>query len=191
VSGARSYSRPEGFEALVILAVDGGIANCGWSVVAPKGRVLDLDVFLSSPTEGVEKSTDRARRIRDLSKALLEVIRAYGCTAIAAEQMLFHGKLNAVVSQLLPWGALLGIAEVLDLELYEVPAKTWQPAMLGRKVSYEQLEKKLARFVKGQAEAKLLSITPSKRTHALDSVGVGLYATLAKPTAIRRSSVRL
>jgi Holliday junction resolvasome RuvABC endonuclease subunit len=170
----------------VILAVDGGIANCGWSVIGPKGRVVDLGVFLSEPTEGVEKSTDRARRIRDLTKTLVDVIRAHGCTAIAAEQMLFHGKLNAVISQLLPWGSVLGIAECLDLYLYEVPAKTWQKAMLGRKVSYELLEKKLAKFVSGQAESKLWAIPPKKRTHALDSVGVGLFATLAPSVCVIR-----
>lgn len=170
----------------MILAVDGGIANCGWSVVTPStGRVLDLGVWLSEPTKGVEKSTDRARRIRDLSKSLLEVIRAYGCNAIAAEQMLFHGKINAVVSQLLPWGMLLGLAEVLDLYLYEVPAKQWQPAVLGRKVPYEKLERELARFIRGQAEAKLLAVTPSKRTHAVDSVGVGLFTVFGKPTCVR------
>lgn len=173
----------------MILSVDGGIANCGWAVVTPKtGRVLDLGVWLSSPTSGVEKSTDRARRIRDLSKVLLDVIRAYGCTAIAAEQMLFHGKINAIVSQLLPWGALLGLAEVLDLGVYEVPAKTWQPAILGRKVTYAVLERELARFIRGQAEAKLLAVTPSKRTHAVDAVGVGLFASLSPATCVRRGA---
>jgi hypothetical protein len=170
----------------VILAVDGGIANCGWSVIGPKGRVVDLGVFLSEPTEGVEKSTDRARRIRDLTKTARRPRHSrYGCTAIAAEQMLFHGKLNAVISQLLPWGAP-GDRRVSGPHLYEVPAKTWQKAMLGRKVSYELLEKKLAKFVSGQAESKLWAIPPKKRTHALDSVGVGLFATLAPSVCVIR-----
>lgn len=170
----------------MILAVDPGIASCGWAVVRPKtGRVLDLGVLVSKPAEGVDKSTDRARRIAWMADDLADVVEKYDCTAIAAEQMLFHGKINAVVSQLLPWGALLGLAAALDLDVLEVPAKTWQAAVLGRVVSYDQLAYELRVFVANQAELKLLAIARSQRTHALDAVGVGLYASFAKPTRVR------
>jgi hypothetical protein len=176
----------------VMLCLDGGIANVGWSIMDPKTcRVPDLGLWTSSPTtaEGVAKSTDRARRIgggRDsLSDLLVELVQRHNVSVIAAEEMLFHGKLNAVISQLLPWGAILGIAAALDLAVYSVPAKSWQPAMLGRKVSYEVLELELGKFIMGQAEAKLLSIPASLRTHPLDSVGVGLYAKFCKPPRVR------
>jgi Holliday junction resolvasome RuvABC endonuclease subunit len=171
----------------LILAIDSGIANCGWSILQPKpARVVDLGVWLSSPNSEVEKSTDRARRIDNLSDLLVDLVKHYGCDSIAAEQMLFHGKLNAVVSQLLPWGSLLGIAAALNLTVYEVPAKQWQPAVLGRKAPYEQLERELGHFIRGQAEAKLLGIPRAKRTHAIDSVGVGLFATFKPATCVRR-----
>lgn len=169
----------------MILAVDPGIASCGWAVVRPKtGRVVDLGVVISEPGVG-EKSTDRARRITRLADKLADVIEDHDCDAIAAEQMLFHGKINAVVSQLLPWGALLGLAAALDLDVLEVPAKVWQPAVLGRVVPYDELADKLRAFVASQVELKLLAIARSKRTHALDAVGVGLYAALANATRVR------
>lgn len=169
----------------MILAVDPGIASCGWAVVRPRtGRVLDFGVWTSSP--GVaEKSTDRARRITNLADLLVDLAEDHDCTTIAAEQMLFHGKINAVVSQLLPWGALIGIAASLDMVLLEVPAKTWQAALLGRKVPYDELADHLKAFAVHQAEIKLLAIAKSERTHALDAIGVGLYAALAKATRVR------
>lgn len=169
----------------MILAVDPGIASCGWAVVRPRtGRVLDLGVLTSSPS-GADKSTDRARRIARMADALADVVEAYDCDVIAAEQMLFHGKINAVVSQLLPWGALLGLAAAMDMDVIEVPAKTWQAALLGRVVPYDQVADSLRAFVASQAEIKLLSIAKSERTHALDAVGVGLYAALAAATRVR------
>src|SRR5207253_3029561 len=112
-------------EVAMILAVDPGIASCGWAVVRPRtGRVLDLGVLISKPAQGVDKSTDRARRIAWMASDLADVVEKYDCDGIAAEQMLFHGKINAVVSQLLPWCALLGLAVALDLDVLEVPAKT-------------------------------------------------------------------
>lgn len=170
----------------MILAVDPGIASCGWAIVRPKtGRVVDLGVWTSDPTD-TTKSTDRARRITRLADYLADRIDEHDCDAIAAEQMLFHGRINAVVSQLLPWGALLGLAAALDLDVLEVPAKTWQAAVLGRLVAYDELKDSLSTFVASQAELKLLAIPRGKRTHALDAVGVGLYAALATATRVRR-----
>lgn len=169
----------------MILAVDPGIASCGWAVVRPKtGRVIDLGVWTSAPGAAV-KSTDRARRITRLADKLADVIEEHDCDAIAAEQMLFHGKINAVVSQLLPWGALLGLAAALDLDVVEVPAKKWQLAMLGRSVPYDELADHLRAFVANQAEVRLLAIPRGERTHAFDAVGVGLYAALANATRVR------
>lgn len=169
----------------MILAVDPGIASCGWAVVRPRtGRVVDLGVITSSPAKGT-KSTDRARRITRIAYELTGVVCAHDCDVIAAEQMLFHGTINAVVSQLLPWGALLGLAAALDMDVLEVPAKVWQAAVLGRVVPYDELADSLRTFVAAQAERKLVTIARSKRTHALDAVGVGLYAALSTPTRVR------
>jgi Holliday junction resolvasome RuvABC endonuclease subunit len=174
----------------VILGVDPGYANCGWAVVDRSARVVDLGVILTEQDDGVAKSTDRARRTRHVSAELVAIARRHNCKAIAAEQALQHGAAAAIAANLLPWGALIGIAVALGLELYEVPAKTWQHAVTDSptKIAYEDLAKALAQYAALDCREALAAIAKKKRTHALDGMGVGVFAALRPATSITKGS---
>lgn len=174
----------------MILGVDPGYANCGWAVVDRSARVVELGVIDTDLDRGIAKSTDRARRTRHVSAELVTIVRRHNCRAIAAEQALGHGAAAAVAANLLPWGALIGIAVALDLELYEVPAKTWQHAVTDRpgKIEYEDLAKALAQYAAVQCREVLAAITNKQRTHALDGMGVGVFAALRPATSITKGS---
>ncbi len=171
----------------MILALDPGYAHCGWAIVTPRtARVVDLGVWTSECDSALDKSTDRARRLHTLSFFLKELRADTGCTVIAAESALSHGKLNAVLSQAMPWGALAMLAAVSGAELVEVRAKDWERAVVGGsgKIAYSAVERALASHVGD----RLSHIKPRLHTHALDAVGVGLYCALRKVTRVACAS---
>jgi Holliday junction resolvasome RuvABC endonuclease subunit len=174
----------------VILGVDPGYAHCGWAVVDGSARVVALGVIMTEQDKDVDKSTDRARRVRLVATELVAIVRRHNCRAIAAEQALQHGAAAAIAANLLPWGALIGIAVALGLELYEVPAKTWQHAVTDRpeRIEYEDLAKSLTQHAAMNCREALAAIAKKKRTHALDGMGVGLFATLRPATSITKGS---
>jgi Holliday junction resolvasome RuvABC endonuclease subunit len=174
----------------VILALDGGLANLGYALVRPRtGAVLEIGTLTSKPTPGVADSTDRARRTLRQSGTLRGICERRAVTTLAAEAMSFGGpgRFAMAVSLCLFWGAIVTLAETLNLTLLEVTPKQWQHAILGKagKVDYDTVFDMLSQYVTGQADT-LNAIPKGLRNHALDAVGVGLYAALTPhPTAIR------
>lgn len=174
----------------MILAVDPGLGTCGWAVMRPRtGRVLDLGVITSEPDRDTDEWTDRTRRTSVQSHLLANIVEQYECTIVAAEAISLGGPPKArqrmAASLCLSWGSLVGLAEGMGLELYEVPPKLWQHAILPKvkRISYTELFARLESFVGAQQVGQLKAITPSLRNHALDAVGVGIYAALS--TAVR------
>ncbi len=174
----------------MILALDPGLGTLGYAVVTPKtARVRELGTLTSEPTPGVIDSTDRARRAVRQAATLYEIGRRHRCTAIAAEAMSFGGPPKArhamAIALCLSWGAIAGLAAALDIDLLEVTPKSWQHAILPgvTKIDYDAVFAALSAFV---GEAELNAIPASLRNHALDAVGVGVYAALIpNATAIR------
>lgn len=181
----------------MILALDPGLATCGYAIVRPRtAHVVELGVLTSKPS-GADESTDRARRTVRQVATLCGIARRYEVTAIAAEAMSFGGhpkaRFNMAVALCLSWGAIAGLAHALNVDLLEVQPKQWQHAILPDvvgKVDYAEVFKALSRFVEGQA-CHLQSIKQSDRNHALDAVGVGVYAALIpNATSIRVMEAR-
>lgn len=175
----------------MILAVDPGIASCGWAIVTPgTGRVLELGVIASDRDDRFDVTADRARRADRQAEALLELVRRHDCKAIAAESVSIggppHVRTTMALSLSLSWGVLVGLARTLGLALYEATPKVWQHAVqpdAGKKIDYDKLFAAMARYVRGQAAAEqLAALRPSHRNHALDAAGVGLLAAL-RPSA--------
>lgn len=170
----------------MILAVDPGLATCGYAVVTPgTGRVLELGTLLSEPDPDVDDSTDRARRAWVQGHALGIVARRHGCSVVAAEAMSFGGPPKArfamAVSLGLSWGVLASLAVAIGAELLEVPPKKWQRAVdpnCGKKVDYKVVFAKLSDFISGDPRAQLYAIAERHRNHAIDAVAIGLYAAL-------------
>lgn len=172
---------------MTILAVDPGLATCGYAVISPRARVVELGTLVSKPTRGINEHTDRARRTRHQAFELATIARRNSVTAIAAEQMSWGGpgRFAIAISLCLSWGALLGLAEAIGVDVLEVPPKQWQHAITGidGKVDYPTLFEAMAKFV---GPEQLVHIPAGKREHAIDAVGVGLYALLRTTSAIRR-----
>lgn len=171
----------------VILGIDTAIATCGWSVVDPRScAIVDFGVIETSRDARADKSTDFGRRSAIVSAALKSTIAAHGVRRIAAEQALLYGATNAVVSQVVTAGALVGLSVALDLELVEVVAVEWQRAVLGLdpkakgKVPYERVVSELELL----AGSRLLRLPKPLRTHALDAIGVGAFAALRPATKV-------
>lgn len=169
-----------------ILAVDPGLRTCGWSVVAPRtGRVIALGMLYQPNDEDLDDSTCRARRAHQQARTLYGVAIKHGCRVLAAEAMSFGGPPSArftmAVSLGLSWGVLMGLAATLGLEVLEVPPKQWQHAVdpeCGKAIDYERIFNLLSDFITGPAASDLHAIKPAHRNHALDSVGVGVFASL-------------
>jgi Holliday junction resolvasome RuvABC endonuclease subunit len=166
----------------VILAVDIGTATLGWAVVRPgTAELVDLGVIVqpADPELGVHEG--RRRRIRRQTRMLREVVMRHGCTHIAGEELSYGGPPKARVAmatcQALCWGALEAIAIFLDLEVVAIPPKTWEKAIVPEatgKIDYDTVYERISSFV--GAFPALRRIPAGQRNHALDGVGIGVYA---------------
>jgi len=176
--------------ALVILAVDPGLQDLGWAVVEPRtGRVLDLGVVHQERDEKLAKSTCRARRLQRQAIELHRVATQQRCRSLAAEAMSFNRRRFTMALGLgLSWGGLTALAVARGLDLYELPPKRWQHAVTGAargKVDYDDVARRIADYLHGDAAIALAGIKPVLRTHALDAVGVGIFTALRPEQATR------
>ncbi len=178
----------------MILAIDPGLGSCGYALVRPRtARVIDLGVLTSSPTQGVDEHTDRARRAAVQAGLIADLADKHDCTVIAAEAMSFGGPPKArhamAVSLSLCWGVLAGIANGMGIGLLEVSPKQWQHAITPgvTKINYDNVFEQLRAFVDGQATVALHAIKKQLRNHALDAVGVGVFAALLPAVRIHKA----
>lgn len=174
----------------MILSIDPGLQDLGWAVVEPRtGRVIDLGVVHQERNDKLAKSTCRATRMLRQALCLRAVAQNQRCAALAAEAMSFNPKRFTMALGLgLSWGGLTALAVALGLELYELPPKRWQHAVTGvdrGKVDYDDVARRLAEYLHGNAAIALAGIKPDQRTHALDAVGVGVFTALRPEQATR------
>jgi len=167
----------------VILAVDPGLATCGWAVVRPgTARVIALGVITTERDADIGKNTDRLQRTAHQASVLADLVEEHDVDVIAAEALSFPPKARVagVSSLCLSWGVLAGISRSCGTELIEVPPKQWQHAVMPgvERIDYAMLFVKLTRFAESQGAARLLAINKGDRSHALDAMGVGIYAAL-------------
>lgn len=185
----------------MILAVDPGSRTCGWAIVAPRtARVAALGTIVLDPDDRLAKTADRKRRAEQQADTLRELASEHRITAIAAEAPSLGGppaaRLAMAIALYGSWGLLTMLGRERGVPVIEVPPKTWQRAVQpdgaqaldvgtararSRSIDYDRLEAELAAFVEGQASralSDLAAIKVSMRNHALDAVGVGVYASL-------------
>ncbi len=172
----------------MILGVDPGTRTLGWAVVTPRtGRVVELgELFQDETADG---TATRKRCVHAQALLFDEIIARHHVTTLAAEDVSLGGPPQARVrmasSLWACWGGLCAIAALRRLELVDVNTRVWQHAVLGEKgkVDYDQVFAALAAFVTGPAAAQLEGIPKGRRTHALDAVGVGVFAALCPDAA--------
>lgn len=171
----------------MILALDPGLATCGWAIVRPRtGRVVDLGVITSKPDEDLGKHADRVKRARDQARILFAAIEQHDVTMIAAEELSIKGRtgFNMIAAVHLSWGVITALSLGVRHGFCAIPPKTWQRAILPGTgaIDYDEVFRRLHAFTVDQTD-KLVSIAPSRRNHALDAIGVGIFAALRVETA--------
>jgi hypothetical protein len=129
-----------------------------------------------------------------------DLVRRHRITAIAAEAASFNPKRFTMAAGLcMSIGALTGVAAAPGLELYELPPKRWQCAILGRgpgskgKIDYGEVERRLIAFLVGAggtAAEQLAAIPAGQRNHAQNACGVGVFAALRPEEATRIGATR-
>lgn len=179
----------------MFLAVDGGLCDLGWAVLAPRtARVKALGQLHQERHPELVKSECRALRATRQADLLAGVARRHRCTHFVAEAMSFSARrFTMAVGLSLSWGVLIGVAIALGLAVLAVPPKLWQHAVLGRgakdrkAVNYDEVLRALTDFIGRSCPAaeQLAAIKPRLRNHALDAVGTGVFAVLRPDEATR------
>jgi hypothetical protein len=150
--------------------------------------VVELGVRIAAADTRGGINEDRLDRLEGHAEALVAIARRHGCTRIDAEAISLPraGGVNAAASQFLTWGMLVGVARALGLPRpRQIAPKAWERAVvpdddLREREGYDAIERALAAFVgeQGPAAEQLAAIPRGQRTHALDAVGVGVFAAI-------------
>lgn len=171
----------------MILAVDPGIATCGWAVVVPgSGEIVELGSIISPHDSDVDGTTDRARRLALQATELRMIALQYGVTTIAAEAVSLGGPPKARLAMAtclsLSWGSLVMLAVELGAALLEIRPKLWQQAIQdAKKIDYDKLFADIVAYIAaapwGAAVlAMLYAIAESHQNHAADAGAIGVFA---------------
>jgi len=169
-------------------------------VISPSCRVLELGVVHQERDDSFAKSTDRQARVHVQSALIRDLVRRHQVRGVVAEAASFNPRrFTMAVGLCMSIGALTGAAAALELELYELPPKRWQAAILGRepnakgKIDYDEVFRRVAAYVgdggSWEASVQLAAIPAARRNHALDAVGVGVFAA-ARPDEVTRIGER-
>lgn len=181
----------------MILAVDPGIATCGWAVVVPNsGEIVELGVVICPHDPDVDDTTDRARRLAEQSDALRRLSHRHRVTTIAAEAVSLGGPPKARLAMgmclCLSWGGLVALALELGAALLEIRPKQWQHAIQpgAKRVDYDKLFASLVAYIlrapgHEHVAEQLRAIHEDDRNHALDACGIGMFCALRPHEATR------
>lgn len=173
----------------MILAVDSAMATAGYALVTRRPvRVVHFGVITTERNAEINAITDRSRRIAVVANQLRALRNAHGVTLIAGEQPLGFGTVHAVLPQAMCFAALIALAVEADIDCAEIPAKDWQHAMLpgAKKIDYAKLKRELAVFT----GPRISEVPRELQTHALDAIGIGLYAALERVVLVHRGKAR-
>jgi len=175
----------------VILGIDPGLATFGWAKLSDRAQVLELGVLLS-PVKG--KTKDHAGRTHRQATTLIDLLD--GCSIVVAEALSFPRFHAGVASLALSWGVILGACTARGVPVVSVSPQKWQhaaAAQAGGSIQYDVLVKQLELHVRvhaaPRAVAALDAIPVTKRSHALDAVGVALYGAVRTCAPIGSSVV--
>lgn len=177
----------------IIVGLDPGLTRYGAvALLVPERVVVAADVWTSSPDPGVKaktvtKTADYAARGALCAHWLNGTISGWGPVhAVAAEGTSGmggsdDGRSPNMAAVFTVWGVTIGVAALqLGRPLYAVHQATWKRHVVGPKVKvtdealYPALRAVGLREIDAQLRARRR--TPGLRVHALDALGVALYA---------------
>lgn len=159
----------------MILAIDIGLANCGWAVIGRDGKVINCGVISTKKTKGINNTLDHWGRMLGLRTALSNILQTYvGVTHIAVEAISWPRNASATSKIGMAWGVVSSICGHLKfIPIAPVEAKKFLTG--NRKASKEEMIDEVIKRLPLQNNF-LLKIRKTKREHAADAVAVGLTA---------------
>lgn len=178
---------------MIVLGVDSAMATCGYAIVERlrglRPRLVSFGVITTERNAEISAITDRARRIADVANQLRVLRNVHAVDVIAAEQPLGFGTIHAVLPQAMCFAAIISLAVETDIDCAEIPAKDWQHAVqsdMPKKIDYARLKADLAEYTGPRIDA----IAADLQTHALDAIGIALFAALRPVTLVWRGRAR-
>ena len=135
-----------------ILAHDPSLTAWGWVVITPSGKVIDMGAIKTEPSPkklNIRKGDDRSRRIMELNRPLLDVIKIHDIQFMISEQP--HGSISQAAAVML--GVIAGILETmsmcLDIGLEWYDQGDCKKAVLGkRSVKKEEMVRLIDKLYK-------------------------------------------
>ena len=121
-----------------ILTNDPSLTGWGYAVVTISGRVLETGCIKTEPNskkKNLRKTDDRARRISEINKELLGVIKKYRVNFIVSE--IPHGSQSAVSAVMIGIvaGMVQTLADTLDLPMEGYSEGEVKKYMLGKRAA--------------------------------------------------------
>lgn len=165
----------------MILAIDTGTRTLGWSKVSLKGVVQSLGAVILPMRWDSSVHHEFERRCAEQCDFILHALE--GVTVLAAESLSFPRSSKAVASVSLCWGMIIGVTVINRIKRFSVPPKTWQHKLsgvpMGTKIEYPWLSRKISDHIGStgteQAKKMVTDLNLTKRPHAIDAAGIGIY----------------
>jgi len=124
-----------GFEKMIILGIDPGIATVGWGVVSlDKGSFRYIDCGTIRTPSGMRVE----RRLYLIHMALCDIIKRYTPDEISIEELFFNNNQKTVINVAQARGVILFCAEEHRIPVFEYTPLQVKQAMVG----YGRAEKK-------------------------------------------------
>jgi len=183
---------------LVILAIDGGLATFGYAVIDPRTiAIRACGVLIQKPDPKIGVHADRQRRAANQGALITRLMSEYYFATFAIEEPSFapRSSASAKIGIGMSWGLAQGLAASINAALHVLPPKLWQRAIVPAEpgenpraaIPYERVAAALDAYV-DLRETGLDRIAKGQRNHAMDAIGIGVYAALRPVTPIAKGA---
>lgn len=173
---------------VMILAIDGGLATFGWAVINPRLAYVEAcGVLIQKPDPKLGVHADRQRRAGAQAALITSLMARLDFETFAIEEPSFapRSSASAKIGIGMSWGVAQGLAWAARAELRVLPPKVWQRAIIPAEpgenpraaIPYERVAAALEAYVDLRATG-LDQIAKGQRNHAMDAIGIGVYAAL-------------
>jgi|TARA_B100001094_G_C18165624_1_gene791887 Holliday junction resolvasome RuvABC endonuclease subunit len=163
-------------ESFIVLGLDGGFANIGWSAVRfQNGKepvCLSAGVLSTKRNNKETKAEDNIRRVREIYSFLKGKVKEHSPAFIAVESPSYTRFVNADRITAMFWGMLPSLAEEQRLAIVLRTPVQIKEDMTGSKKANKEEMIKAAEKISGANLSQLKAKT--KREHAADAIGAAI-----------------
>lgn len=169
-------------QGVFVLGVDPGLRNCGLAVVQllPRPARPRLCVLRHILQKALPPPTDKARRTRALYRSLRELADHFAVKVVCVEAFSAPRSSSASAKYALAFGAVVCVAEELEVPLLEVQPKELKRVVTGRESASKAEVQEALRTYFGASEVAATGVdkgsrqggvAPSNQDHVWDAAG--------------------